>query len=117
MRVVAGHFSPFIVLERTTCDRPGVAPMGVVRCAGRRRVALPGVASLGGPADPPDAALAAPDPLVVDVLTAASRTHRDRAGQETALRASTSPEPNQLLWAAPPVQVCGAPPSAAGKKA
>src|SRR5690349_12575735 len=34
----------------------------------------------------------------------------------TALRALTSPAPNQLLWPAPPWHVCGCPPSTAGKK-
>src|SRR5262245_20537100 len=33
----------------------------------------------------------------------------------TAFSASTSPEPYQLLWPTPPWQVCGAPPSTAGK--
>src|SRR5215469_16201284 len=37
-------------------------------------------------------------------------------GYPTAFRASTSPEPYQLLGPTPPWQVCGAPPSTAGKK-
>src|SRR5262249_26807387 len=36
-------------------------------------------------------------------------------GYLTACRASTSPEPYQPLRPAPPWQVCGAPPSTAGK--
>src|SRR5215467_9964128 len=37
-------------------------------------------------------------------------------GYRTAFRASTSPEPYQLFWPTPPWQVCGVPPSRAGKK-
>ena len=43
-------------------------------------------------------------------------TGSGRAGYPTAFSASSSPEPYQLLWPAPPWQVCRAPPSRAGKK-